>query len=446
MAPRLEHSKAFLFLSSFPDWQDMVRRRLDEHVESYVLKFVYEDDFHVNDDLVEKALGKMNIDKAEKKLLFAEHMARESLTESGHGQVLLSHSVLSSRHPDHIMGLFEPVRINVRIDFFSDLDYWEFNRAWIVSNWSSLHVQAFLRLIGLSKYERVFYDHEVDGEVLISVIANASETLTGQMNMLTADVDTLKDNIRRLGLLDDTAVLVAVAKEECFVRAEHERGLEVMVSASRKDDKNKSQQRNRGSGGTTASPGRSTAPTGSPQSSTDLNGGRQRYGDFTEGVFEVVMVGDGAVGKTSLLNCICGLNFNPIEKPTIGTKLVQHTLGKLVVEVWDIAGQPTQFGSVKAKTRRADILFAVYDVSNRDSIIVLEQRILEIIREGVQPWTSIVLLGNKADISDQFRQVMVEEGLLFARRHSCSSFFETSAKTGFNVRDAVNNAVLKTEQ
>lgn len=44
------------------------------------------------------------------------------------------------------------------------------------------------------------------------------------------------------------------------------------------------------------------------------------------------------------------------------------------------------------------------------------------------------------------RQVTTEQGLLFARRHSCSSFYETSAKTGYNVRDAINNAVLKTEQ
>ena len=88
------------------------------------------------------------------------------------------------------------------------------------------------------------------------------------------------------------------------------------------------------------------------------------------------------MGKTSIMNRVCGKDFNSTEKPTIGTRLAQHTLGKLVIDVWDTAGQHTQFGSVKAKSRRADILLAVYDVSNKDSLRVLEERLTEIVRDG----------------------------------------------------------------
>jgi GTPase SAR1 family protein len=88
------------------------------------------------------------------------------------------------------------------------------------------------------------------------------------------------------------------------------------------------------------------------------------------------------VGKTSIMNRLCGQDFHPYEKPTIGTKLIQHLLGKMVVEVWDVAGQPTQFGSVKSKARRADILFGVYDVGNRESLRVLDERLSEIVRNG----------------------------------------------------------------
>jgi hypothetical protein len=42
--------------------------------------------------------------------------------------------------------------------------------------------------------------------------------------------------------------------------------------------------------------------------------------------------------------------------------------------------------------------------------------------------------------------VPLHDGLLFARKHACCAFFETSAKTGFNIQEAVANALLKTEQ
>mmetsp|Transcript_6671 Transcript_6671/g.10077 ORF Transcript_6671/g.10077 Transcript_6671/m.10077 type:complete len:175 (+) Transcript_6671:1604-2128(+) len=69
-----------------------------------------------------------------------------------------------------------------------------------------------------------------------------------------------------------------------------------------------------------------------------------------------------------------------------------------------------------------------------------------LVHAGMQPWTSVVLLGNKADISDNLRQVSLEDGLIFARQNMCASFFETSAKTGYNIKEALSNALLKSEQ
>jgi len=60
---------------------------------------------------------------------------------------------------------------------------------------------------------------------------------------------------------------------------------------------------------------------------------------------------EGAVGKTSIMNRLCERGFNPTERPTMGTQLIQHPLGKLVIDIWDVAGQKSQFGSVKAKAK-----------------------------------------------------------------------------------------------
>lgn len=289
MAPRLSHASNYKFLGEIPEWQNVVQSRLDEKCDSITMRFIYDNDFHVNDDLVEKALGKMNIDRAEKKLLFAEHVARESLTESGHDRLLLSHSIVTAKHPDHHLGLFDPVRIAVSVEFFSYLEYWEFNRKWIASNWSTLHVQSFLRLIDLSKYEKSFYDEEIDGEILMSVINNPAETLTAQLKMSAADISVLKDRVRRLGLPDELGILLAVEKEECRVRAEHEKALERMVHAANSKSPSKGAKPTGGEVKETAlvERNRETAKQSQP---SPANGKKKEGPTFTEGVYEVVMV------------------------------------------------------------------------------------------------------------------------------------------------------------
>ncbi len=59
---------------------------------------------------------------------------------------------------------------------------------------------------------------------------------------------------------------------------------------------------------------------------------------------------------------------------------------------------------------------------------------LEDIEKSSEPDIVIVLIGNKCDLEGK-RQVLLSEGQEFARRHNLL-FFETSAKTAFNVETA----------
>lgn len=127
------------------------------------------------------------------------------------------------------------------------------------------------------------------------------------------------------------------------------------------------------------------------------------------------------MGKTSIMNRICGLEFQPYEKPTIGTKLVQHLLGKMVVEVWDVVGQHSQFGSVKAKARRADILFAVYDVSSKDSLLVLGERLTEIVRNG-----ALCVIENVWAVTVCDRGATVDFNCFVRKQSGCRRSLETS--------------------
>ena len=75
----------------------------------------------------------------------------------------------------------------------------------------------------------------------------------------------------------------------------------------------------------------------------------------------------------------------------------------------------------------------VYDITNRESFDHLNSWLIEIEKHG----NNIVyklLIGNKADLEDQ-RNIKKEEGQEFASINGME-FFETSAKTSYQVQDA----------
>jgi len=75
-----------------------------------------------------------------------------------------------------------------------------------------------------------------------------------------------------------------------------------------------------------------------------------------------------------------------------------------------------------------------YDVSSITSFKNVQNWLNEIaqVEDNVQK----VLIGNKSDL-DHIRQVSTEEGRRFAAQHDMV-FFETSASTGANVKEAFN--------
>lgn len=83
----------------------------------------------------------------------------------------------------------------------------------------------------------------------------------------------------------------------------------------------------------------------------------------------------------------------------------------------------------------------VYDISDEDSFVALDNWILEIDKNASKS-VKRFLIGNKNDLETK-RQVTLEQGKVlywitikeFARKHGLS-FLETSAKTAFNVEEA----------
>ena len=148
-------------------------------------------------------------------------------------------------------------------------------------------------------------------------------------------------------------------------------------------------------------------------------------------IAKAVVVGDAAVGKTSLLiRYVKGL-FNPTYVLTIGVafhvKDVVVGENVLRVQIWDTGGQE-RFGPIRQLYYRgAKGVLLVYDRSNPDSFERVDYWLKEVKRGcGDVP---LVLIANKSDLPEKVKS---SEGRKKAEEHSMV-FVETSAKDDTNV-------------
>ncbi len=153
--------------------------------------------------------------------------------------------------------------------------------------------------------------------------------------------------------------------------------------------------------------------------------------DYT---WKIMMLGDAAVGKTSLtLRYISGFFLDDL-KLTIGVDFYSKTTNfkekKVKLQIWDFGGEQRFRFLLHQYCKGANEAFFLYDITNRLSLDHLPDW-TQIIREHAGD-IPIMLIGSKVDLKE-FRAVTREEGILAAKKYSLSTFIELSSKTGQNV-------------
>ena len=158
---------------------------------------------------------------------------------------------------------------------------------------------------------------------------------------------------------------------------------------------------------------------------------------------KVCLIGEAAVGKTSLIRRFVLDNFDDKYIQTLGTKVSKKELAspspdgtgelKIDMTIWDIMGQKGFRELLKeAYFYGARGILAVCDVTRRKTLDDLDDWI-----EGVYSVTGkipIEFLGNKIDLKDQVQ--ISEDDMVQAARAYDSPFHFTSAKAGVNVENA----------
>jgi small GTP-binding protein len=153
--------------------------------------------------------------------------------------------------------------------------------------------------------------------------------------------------------------------------------------------------------------------------------------------FKFIIVGSSSVGKTALLKRLVDDSFASESQSTIGVEFESTCMdveGETIkLQIWDTAGQERFRSIAKAYFRNAVGAILVFDINESSTFEDVSMWLNEI-RSLCDPTAVVILVGNKADLSES-RAVTMAEAEKFAQHHHIT-YIETSAKSGENVREA----------
>ncbi|KAL8978939.1 MAG: hypothetical protein Q9205_005604 [Flavoplaca limonia] len=208
---------------------------------------------------------------------------------------------------------------------------------------------------------------------------------------------------------------------------------------------------------------------------------------------KLVLLGEAAVGKSSLVLRFVNNDFQENKEPTIGAAFLTQKCNlphrTIKFEIWDTAGQERFASLAPMYYRNAQSALVVYDITKPTSLVKARHWVAELQRQA-SPGIVIALVGNKSDLSTSTgsetasstnnnkktsstsedeaseedapnaeaedddattdsdpRKVSTKEGREYAEEEGLL-FFETSAKSGHNVQEvftAIANAIPETQ-
>ncbi len=163
--------------------------------------------------------------------------------------------------------------------------------------------------------------------------------------------------------------------------------------------------------------------------------------DSYQYLFKLMVIGEGAVGKTTLVNRYVTGTFERDYKTTIGSQFAvklahisppdaEYSTG-IKIQAWDVAGQARFKAVRKMYYSGAAGIIIVFDVTRRRSFTELSKWVQEA-DESIGARVPTVCVGNKTDLPD--RAVPSDEAKRWAEDQGFV-YMESSAKTGDGVAD-----------
>ncbi|MBN1214887.1 MAG: GTP-binding protein [Candidatus Lokiarchaeota archaeon] len=160
---------------------------------------------------------------------------------------------------------------------------------------------------------------------------------------------------------------------------------------------------------------------------------------------KLITIGDGGVGKTTLLHRYVEGNFVDTTTMTIGVEFLvkEIQIGDTLCQLnlWDISGQERFFFMVDKYMRGASGALLLFDITSMRSFVNLGKWV-KIVREHntLQEDIPIVLIAAKCDL-EEFSMVGDVLAKKAQEKINLTDYIKTSSKSGLNVDLSIETLV-----
>ena len=164
-----------------------------------------------------------------------------------------------------------------------------------------------------------------------------------------------------------------------------------------------------------------------------------------EYIFKITLLGDGAVGKTSIRNRYMGYGFSSSHHMTLGADF--SVIDKEVIpneswkfQIWDLAGQHI-FQQIRGRFYKGSMgALLVFDITSKKSFKNCSMWLKELYKFCGSEVVPIIMIANKSDIRTR-KSVKISDAEKYVKilNQGTASYgitnyvLETSAKTGQNI-------------
>ncbi len=156
-------------------------------------------------------------------------------------------------------------------------------------------------------------------------------------------------------------------------------------------------------------------------------------------LYKFIIIGDTAVGKSSLLVKYIDKSFVINYVPTIGvdlrSKKIEYSDIKIKINIWDIAGNEAYQQIVSPYYKNVHAVIVMFDLSNPSTFENVKYW-LENIKTNCNSEPVIVLVGNKSDLPHNNYQMDIKFFNIF-------KYYEISVKTDTDTIDKIFTELIE---
>lgn len=155
---------------------------------------------------------------------------------------------------------------------------------------------------------------------------------------------------------------------------------------------------------------------------------------------KIAVLGDGRVGKTSIITRYLRNEFEPRQPSTLQASYLEYADSNVCFSVWDTAGQERFHALAPMYYRDADIVLFVYDFTDGNSFVKVKSLVNEV-RKACGDYVLMGIVGNKIDISAKLGQVDINEVKAYCESIQCKHY-EVSAQQNTGIDECFTDVVV----